>query len=102
MKKLLSIIVLSLLLSGNAYAETVLRCILNEEFLNQRVTVEVNLKKKIIHVDDYLHEIQTIGERVIVAKREDVILKLDRFDGFLEIKGEKDFEGYCKKYNRLF
>ena len=102
MKKLLSIIVLGLLLSGNAYAETVLRCILGEEFLQQRITVEVNLKKKIIHLDDNLFEIETIGERVIIAKRKGSMLKLDRFDGFIEIKSENNFEGYCKKFNRLF
>tara|TARA_B100000780_G_C20675158_1_gene268681 strand:- start:134 stop:430 length:297 start_codon:yes stop_codon:yes gene_type:complete len=98
MRKFLVIIFLGLLLSGNAYAEAVLRCILD----GQRITVEVNLEKKIIHVNDSLFEIITIGESVITAKSKDSILKLDRFDGFIEIKSENKFVGYCKNYNRLF
>ena len=104
MKKLISIIILGLLLSGNAYAEIVyLRCILDKEFLNQRVEAEVNLEKKVVYLDNFLLEIKSIEDRKIVAKSKDVTLKLDRFDGLLEVEGSKDrFSGYCKKYNRIF
>ena len=92
------IIFLELLLSSNAYTEIVLRCILD----GQRITVEVNFEKKIIHINDNLFEIKTIKERVVIAKNKDSMLKLDRFDGFIEIKSENKFVGYCKNYNRLF
>ena len=108
MKKLLGIVVLGLLLSGNAYAETVLRCEIDAEWSNERVTVEINLKKKILFMNDYSYDIETIGDRAIVAKKDSKIIKLDRYDGYIKligfskISGSQEFDGLCKKFNRIF
>ncbi|MDA9202545.1 hypothetical protein N9O46_00155 [Candidatus Pelagibacter ubique] len=108
MKKLLGIIVLGLLLSGNAYAETVLRCEIDPEWNSERVTVEINLKKKILFMNGYSYDIETIGDRAIVAKKENKIIKLDRYDGYIKLigfltsSGSKEFDGYCKKFNKIF
>ena len=108
MKKLLGIIVLGLLLSGNAYAETVLRCEIDPEWNNERVTVEINLKKKILFMNDYSYDIETIGDRAIVAKKDNKIIKLDRYDGYIKLIGfasnssSQEFNGYCKKFNKIF
>ena len=109
MKKLLGIIVLGLLLSGNAFAaETVLRCEIDPEWNSERVTVEINLKKKILFMNGYSYDIETIGDRAIVAKKENKIIKLDRYDGYIKLigfltsSGPKEFDGYCKKFNKIF
>ena len=105
MKKAIFVIIFGLLWCNSSLAtEVILRCIF--EGTGQRITIEVDLKKKIAHVDDYLYDLETIGDRAIIAKRKNGIarFKLDRFDGFIELKdsNEKEFEGYCKKYNKLF
>ena len=108
MKKLLSILVLSFLLSGNAFAETVLRCEIDPEWNNERVTVEINLKKKILFMNDYSYDIETMGDRAIVAKKDNKIIKLDRYDGYIKLIGfasdssSQEFNGYCKKFNKIF
>ena len=108
MKKLLGIMVLSLLLSGSAYAETVLRCQIDAEWSNERVTVEINLKKKILFMNDYSYDIETIGDRAIIAKKDSKIIKLDRYDGYIKLIGfsesseSQEFDGLCKKFNRIF
>ena len=109
MKKLFStILVLGLLLSGNAYAETVLRCEIDPEWNSERVTVEINLKKKILFMNDYSYDIETIGDRAIVAKKDNKIIKLDRYDGYIKLigfstsSGSQEFDGYCKKFNKIF
>ena len=108
MKKLFStILVLGLLLSGNAYAETVLRCEIDPEWNKERVTIEINLKKKILFFNDYSYDIETIGDRAIVAKKENEIIKLDRYDGYIKLigfasSGSQEFNGYCKRFNKIF
>ena len=109
MKKLfLSILVICSLLGGNAYAETVLRCELDPEWNNERVTVEINLKKKILFMNDYSYDIETIADRAIVAKKDNKIIKLDRYDGYIKLIGfasnssSQEFNGYCKKFNKIF
>ena len=114
MKKLLGIVVLGLLFAGNVYAEIVLRCKIDDNiFLDDktRITVELKLREKKLYLQDLLFEIKTIGNRAIVAKKtsgdEDWSIKLDRFDGFIEINRKKNyaddkFTGYCKKYSKIF
>jgi hypothetical protein len=108
MKKLLLTILFTLVLSGNAYAETVLRCEIDPEWNNERVTVEINLKKKILFMNDYSYDIETIGDRAIVAKKNNKIIKLDRYDGYIKLigfstsSGSQEFDGYCKKFNKIF
>ena len=87
MKKLLSILVLSLLFSGSGYAETVLRCDIDPEWNNRRVTVEVNLEKKILFMNDYSYNIETIGDRAIIARKDNRTIKLDRYDGYIKLIG---------------
>ena len=106
MKKLLEIVVLSLLCCSTALAsEVILRCKVVSDYsgANIRAAVEVNLKKKTIHIDDNLFQITTIGERTIVAKRKTKTLKLDRYDGYFDLSDSSDddelYVGYCKKYN---
>lgn len=106
MKKLLGIAVLSFFLTSKVYAETVLRCQIDPGWSNERVTLEVNLKKKILYFNDSSYNIETIGERAIVAKKDNKTIKLDRYDGYIELIGFsgnlKEFDGYCKKFNRIF
>ena len=108
MKKLLSILVLSFLFSGSASAETVLRCEIDPEWNNERVTVEINLKKKILFMNDYSYDIETIGDRAIVARKDNKTIKLDRYDGYIKLIGfasnssSQEFNGYCKKFIKIF
>ena len=108
MKKFLGIIVLGLLLSGNAYAkEEVLRCSLKTKIDGPdiRTEVEVNLSKKMIWVDGNKYNIILIGERVIKAESDNsnVKISIDRFDGLMSLQAaSSNFLGYCKKFNKIF
>ena len=71
MKKLfLSILVICSLMSGNAYAEIVLRCEVNEfsnDFpMNQRFTLEINLEEKKLYIEDMVHNIEIISDIFIL------------------------------------
>ena len=108
MKKLLGIIVLGLLLSGNAYAkEEVLRCdlqfALDEPDI--RAEVEINLNKKMLWFDGDKYNIILLGDRTIKAQSDNgnVKISIDRFDGYITFKAaSSNFIGYCKKYNKIF
>ena len=108
MRKFLGILVLSLLFGGNVFAETVLRCEIDPEWNKERVTVEINLEKKILFMNDYSYDIETIGDRAIIAKKNNKIIKLDRYDGYIKLigfstsSGSQEFDGYCKKFNKIF
>ena len=110
MKKLLSILVLSLLLSGNAYAkEDVLRC--SVKFLSElkepdiRMEVEIDLDKKKMWVDGDKFNIKLIGERTVKAENSagNVKISIDRFDGHVTMEALRSrYAGYCKKYKKIF
>lgn len=102
MKKIILIIIFSFLYIGTSFAsEIILRCETNNSI---RYEIEIRLKDKILWLDGAKFNIETIGERTIVAEREFVgRIKIDRFDGFLDIKiGTTTIKGYCKRYNRIF
>ena len=108
MKKLLSILVLSLLLSGNAYAkEDVLRCSLKmQDEPAIRMEIEIDLDKKKMWVDGEKFKINMIGERAIKAESDpggNVKISIDRFDGFITWESLiAKFIGNCKKYKKIF
>tara|TARA_B110000971_G_scaffold196439_1_gene211581 strand:+ start:192 stop:527 length:336 start_codon:yes stop_codon:yes gene_type:complete len=111
MKKLfLSILVICSLMSGNAYAEIVLRCEVNEfsnDFpMNQRFTLEINLEEKKLYIEDMVHNIEIISDRAIVSdERHGQKIKLDRYDGYFYFDydpGQTKIDGYCKKFEKLF
>ena len=105
MKKLLGIVVLCLLFVNTAKAEVVLRCILDPEFNNQRITVEIDLKKNIFRLDGRVFNIKTIKDKFIEAEnnKKTFLIKIDRFDGFIDINHSgQNHQGSCTKYNRIF
>jgi len=108
MKKLLGIVVMGLLLSGNAYAEEeVLRCGLKNKLDEPdiRTEVEIDLDKKMLWVDGNKYKINLIGDRAIKAESDNgnVKISIDRFDGFMSLQAlSSSFGGYCKKYKKLF
>jgi hypothetical protein len=112
MKKLLVIIVLNLFWFGQVTAdEIILRCKVNEVTtqypMNERFTLEINLDEKKLYIQDELHKLKIIGDRVIVSeKRYGSSIKLDRYDGYFEFIYEDTpttkIDGYCKKFDKLF
>ena len=108
MKKLLGIMVLGLLLGGNAYAkEEVLRCDLKfaPDEPGMRAEVEINLDKKMRWCDGDKYNIILLGDRAIKAESANgnVKISIDRFDGYITFKAaSSNFIGYCKKYNKIF
>ena len=109
MKKLLGIVVLGLLLSGNAYAkEEVFRCNLDSQMQKDlRAEVEINLNKKMLWVDGGKYNIILIGDRQIEAESDNgnVKISIDRFDGYMSFQtatSSGGFIGYCKKFDKLF
>jgi len=108
MKKLVGVLALCLLVSGNAYSkEDVLRCALKNKLdePDVRTEVEIDLDKKIIWVDGSKYKINLIGERAIKAESDNgnVKISLDRFDGFITLEAlSSKFGGYCKKYKKIF
>lgn len=105
MKKLLPILVFSLLFVNTVKAEVVLRCTLDPEFNNQRITLEIDLKKNIFRLDNRVFNIKTIKDKFIEAEnnKKTFLIKLDRFDGFIDINHSgQNHQGYCKKYKRIF
>jgi hypothetical protein len=114
MKKILGIVLLSLLLANNALSEEiVLRCDVNEcsggFAMNQRFTLVVNLEKKELYIDDKVHNIEIINDKIIVSDaRHGQKIKLHRYDGYFYFDydlgqlGEAKIEGFCKKFERIF
>ena len=109
MKKLFStIMVLGLLLSGNAFAEEeVLRCALKTKIDEPdiRAEVEINLNKKMLWVDGDKYNIILIGDRTIKAESDNgnVKISIDRYDGRMSLQAaSSNFLGYCKKFNKIF
>ena len=108
MKKLLGIVVLSLLLSENAFAkEEVLRCDLKFALdePNIRAEVEINLDKKMLWVDGNKYKIILVGDRAIKAESDNgnVKISIDRFDGYMSYTAAStSLIGYCKKFSKIF
>ena len=108
MKKLLGIVALGLLLSGNTYAkEDVLRCGLKAKLDEPdiRAEVEVDLDKKMLWVDGNKYNIFLIGDRAIKAESDNgnVKISIDRFDGYMTFEvASTHLAGYCKKFSKIF
>ena len=95
MKKLLGIIVLGLLLNGNAYAKTItLSCSVADT--GYKYSIILDTWKKSIIMDRKLAKVQKWGKYEILASIEDSHYILDRVNGTLKLKGgEGSSHGQC-------
>ena len=101
MKKAIAIIILGLLLSGNAYAkEIVLNCYkldpeqsaMTAEILatmkSPKIDSEIDIQKKIFYFGGDKFDIVSETQRKIVAKKSNKRITIDRYDGILVLDDE--------------
>ena len=94
MKKLLSILVLSLLSSGNAYAEsTKFKCI-NNDGKERDYLLSIDLKKKEIKRAGIPYEIIIVDENTIAATNENA--QFSNLINFQRYTGDMDLQIYWK------
>ena len=90
MKKLLGIVVFSLLLSGNAYAKTTAFKCINIDGSEREYTLTIDLKKKLINRAGVKYKIIKIGDTYFNAKNENNefynFLFFDRYSGDFQLQ----------------
>ena len=102
MKKLLSIVVLGLLLSGSAYADpTKFKCI-NKDGTERKYILSIDLKKEEIKRAGVIYKIIIIDENVIAAENENAqysnLMNFQRYSGdmSLQIRRKNPIEGQTR------
>ena len=99
MKKLLGIIVLSLLLSGNTYADAIKFKCINNDGTEREYILSINLKKEEIKRAGIIYKIIIIDENTIAAANENAqysnLMNFQRYSGdmSLQIRRKKPLEG---------